>query len=189
MKWILVEILKLGLVNILKFKFSRDADLWLKFWRWCLVEILKIVLIKICSCDMTWTSDFGKLNSTLGSVVPLAMFRLQSPLLAFYRDYLFWIQQSCLVLQYLSNSRKILKEHDASKELIAFVNSNVVSCNICLAIRKLLTNELQSAAAFKVAVIVHESHLLPCLAMLSPKILSWNLYWQYRFQQSGDNFK
>ena len=40
--WILVKIMKLGLVKILKFKFSRDADVWLKFWSWCLVEILKM---------------------------------------------------------------------------------------------------------------------------------------------------
>ena len=43
-----------------------------------MVEILKIVLIKIfsCACDMTMhmTSDFGKVKSTLGAVVPLAMF-------------------------------------------------------------------------------------------------------------------
>ena len=29
--WFLVEILKLGFVNILNFKFSRDADVWLRF--------------------------------------------------------------------------------------------------------------------------------------------------------------
>ena len=40
-------------------------------------EIYKYVTsIKIfsCACDMTMTSDFGKVKSTLGSVVPLAMF-------------------------------------------------------------------------------------------------------------------
>ena len=49
------KILKLRLVNILKFKFSRDSDVWLRFWSWCLIEILKIVLNKIFSwtCDMT----------------------------------------------------------------------------------------------------------------------------------------
>ena len=56
---ILVKILKLGLVKILKLKFYGEADVWLWFWRWC--------LIKIC----VWTCDK---NSTLGSVVPLAMF-------------------------------------------------------------------------------------------------------------------
>ena len=40
--WILVEMLKLGLVNILNFKFSRDGDVWLGFWRKCLIEILKM---------------------------------------------------------------------------------------------------------------------------------------------------
>ena len=50
---ILVKILKLGLVHILNFKFySQNPEL---------VEILKL-------------SYFGKLNSTLGYVVPLAMF-------------------------------------------------------------------------------------------------------------------
>ena len=59
-----------------KFKFSRDAD-------GCLVEILKFMLIEIpklkfdqdlcASCDM---------NSNLGSVVPLAMFYTDDPILS-----------------------------------------------------------------------------------------------------------
>ena len=40
--WILVEILKLGLVKILKLKFYGEADVWSRFWSWCLVEILKM---------------------------------------------------------------------------------------------------------------------------------------------------
>ena len=48
-----------GLVNILNFKFSRDGDVWLSFW----------------SNDPK--GYFGKLNSTLGSVLPLAMFALK----------------------------------------------------------------------------------------------------------------
>ena len=42
---------------------------------WCLVETMKTNLIKICvwTCDMTSSSYFDKMNSTLGSVVPLAM--------------------------------------------------------------------------------------------------------------------
>ena len=40
--WILIEMLKLGSVNILNFKFSRDGDVWLRFWSKCLVEILKM---------------------------------------------------------------------------------------------------------------------------------------------------
>ena len=50
---------------------------------WCLVEILKIKCDVICvwTCDMTSRSYFGKMNSTLGSVVPLAMFlSLSEPL-------------------------------------------------------------------------------------------------------------
>ena len=38
----LVEILKLRLVKILKFKFSRNADIWLRFSSSCLVEIMKM---------------------------------------------------------------------------------------------------------------------------------------------------
>ena len=33
---------------ILKIKFGRNADIWLRFSSWCLVEILKINLTKIC---------------------------------------------------------------------------------------------------------------------------------------------
>ena len=49
-----------------KFKFSRDADVWLRFSSECLIEILKLKFDQdLCAtCDM---------NSTLGSAVPLAM--------------------------------------------------------------------------------------------------------------------
>ena len=76
MSWILVEILKLGLVNILNFKFSRDGDVWLRLRSKCLVEILKMKFDQDL-CLKLWYDPigyFGKLNSTLGSVVPLAMF-------------------------------------------------------------------------------------------------------------------
>ena len=59
----MVEILKLGLVKTLKFKFSGDADVWLRF----------LVDADLC---LNLQYDFGKMNSTLGSVVPLAMFTL-----------------------------------------------------------------------------------------------------------------
>ena len=39
--WILTDILKLGLVNILNFKFSQEADVWSRFWSWCMVVIMK----------------------------------------------------------------------------------------------------------------------------------------------------
>ena len=44
------------------------VDAWSRFWRWN--------LNKICdrTCDRIWKSYFGKQNSTLGYVVPLAMF-------------------------------------------------------------------------------------------------------------------
>ena len=74
--WILVEMLKLGLVNILSFKFSRDGDVWLEFWNKYLVKILKMKFDQDL-CLNLWYDPigyFGKMNSTLGSVVPLAMF-------------------------------------------------------------------------------------------------------------------
>ena len=40
--WILIEMLKLGSVNILNFKFSWDGDVLLRFWRKCFVQILKM---------------------------------------------------------------------------------------------------------------------------------------------------
>ena len=64
--WILVEILKLGLVKILNFKFSGDADVWLRFlvdaesrfWRWNSIKIC------VWTCNMTlarWTQPSGPL--------------------------------------------------------------------------------------------------------------------------------
>ena len=52
---------------MLMLSWNFEVSAWLRFW---------ICLIKICvsSCDITWTRYFGKQNSTLGSVVPLAMF-------------------------------------------------------------------------------------------------------------------
>ena len=38
----LVEIAKLGLVKIFKLKFSRNADVWMRFWSYCLIEIMKV---------------------------------------------------------------------------------------------------------------------------------------------------
>ena len=64
-------------VNILIFKLSPVADVWSKFLSWCLVNILKIKLDQYLCFNLRydqWPKHFGKLNSTLGSVVPLAMF-------------------------------------------------------------------------------------------------------------------
>ena len=47
---ILVKILKLGFVNTLNFRLSQSVDVWLRFW------------------------SLGKLNSTIWSIVPLAVF-------------------------------------------------------------------------------------------------------------------
>ena len=73
--WILIVMLKLGLVNILNFKFSRDGDVWLIFWSKCLVEILKMKFDQDLCLNLWYDpiAYFDKLNSTLGSVVPLAM--------------------------------------------------------------------------------------------------------------------
>ena len=68
----MVEILKLSLVNILNLKFSRDGDVWLRLRSKCLVEILKMKFDQDLCLNLQY--DFGKMNSTLGSVVPLAMF-------------------------------------------------------------------------------------------------------------------
>ena len=66
---IFLEILKQGLVEILKFKYCGIAYVWLWSWSWCLVEIC------VRTCDIPQRSFIGKQNSTLGSVVPLAMFQ------------------------------------------------------------------------------------------------------------------
>ena len=66
--WSLVSISPLRLlswilVKMLMFGWDFEVDAWSRFWRWKLVKIF------------VWTFlNFGKLNSTLGSVVPLAMF-------------------------------------------------------------------------------------------------------------------
>ena len=75
-RWILVKMLKQGLVNILNFKFSRGGDVWCGFWSECLVEILKMKFDQDLCLNLWYdpTGYFGKLNSTLRSVVPLAMF-------------------------------------------------------------------------------------------------------------------
>ena len=68
--------LKLGLVNVWKFKFSRNVDVWLRFWSWFWSTVYRWNFSKICARThyMASRSYFGKLNSTLGSAVPLAMF-------------------------------------------------------------------------------------------------------------------
>ena len=58
----------LSLVEMLMFGWNFEVDAWSRFWRWNLIKIC--VWIR----DMTSRSYFGKMNSILGSVVPLAMF-------------------------------------------------------------------------------------------------------------------
>ena len=54
--------------EMLLFGWNFEVSAWSRLWR--------RNLIKICvwTCDITSRSYFGKMNSTLGSVVPLAMF-------------------------------------------------------------------------------------------------------------------
>ena len=59
----MVDILKLGWVKILNFKFSGDADVLL---------MLKMKFDQDLCLNLQY--DFGKMNATIGSVVPLAMF-------------------------------------------------------------------------------------------------------------------
>ena len=79
-RWILVKMLKQGLVNILNFKFSRGGDVWCGFWSKCLVEILKMKFEQDLCLNLWYDpiGSFGKMNSTLGSLVPLAMFIIAS---------------------------------------------------------------------------------------------------------------
>ena len=74
--WILVKILKLGFVKILNSKFIGDADCWYLAKNLMLSRDSKDEFDQICvwTCDITSRSYFDKMNSTLGSVVPLAMF-------------------------------------------------------------------------------------------------------------------
>ena len=71
-----------GLVKILKFKFSRNADIWSRFWRCCLAEIMKMKYDQffLRTRDMTLKSYFGNQNSTLGSVVPLTTLKILTTL-------------------------------------------------------------------------------------------------------------
>ena len=58
----------LSLVEMLMFAWNFEVDAWSRFWRWNLIKICVSIL------DMTSRYYFGKMNSILGSVVPLAMF-------------------------------------------------------------------------------------------------------------------
>ena len=66
----LVRFWSSGLVEMSMFSWDFEVDSWLRFWRWNLSKLC------VRTHDMTSRSYFGKMNSTLGSVVPLAMFRL-----------------------------------------------------------------------------------------------------------------
>ena len=92
----MVSILLLRLGEVMKWLFGQDFEV--KVWSkcWCLVEILNFGiwnLIKIC----VRTCYFGKQYSTLGSVVPLAMF---STVICLTSD-VFGLQRIILVSSYL----------------------------------------------------------------------------------------
>ena len=68
--YILVEISKLGLVKILKCKFSRNADVWLRFYSWCFIGmvpitwqgnfICKLILFSLSLIAVIFRAIFGK---------------------------------------------------------------------------------------------------------------------------------
>ena len=79
---ILVEILKLDLVDILKFKFSKNDDVWLRFWSWCLVDILKMKceqdLCKNLWYDLNKLLWYAELNSRVRCSFGNVYFQLES---------------------------------------------------------------------------------------------------------------
>ena len=76
----LVRFWSSGLVEMSMFSWDFEVVSWLRFWRWNLSKLC------VRTHDMTSRSYFGKMNSTLGSVVPLAMFFI-------YRDM--WMLSEC----------------------------------------------------------------------------------------------
>ena len=77
----------LSLVEMLMFGWNFEVDAWSRFWRWNLIKIC--VWIR----DITSRSNFGKMNSILGSVVPLAMFHsfiLERKLCSFKQWNFYW---------------------------------------------------------------------------------------------------
>ena len=73
--WILVKIMKLGLAKTFKFKFSWDAEVWLRFKVHALLRFWNMKFDQDLCLNLWYDpiAYFDKLNSTLGSVVPLAM--------------------------------------------------------------------------------------------------------------------
>ena len=101
----LVENLKLCLVKILKFKFSWNAEIWLRFWSWRLVDILEMKFDQnLCKNFDDKRSYFGKQNSTLGSVLPVAMFSITS-LTGPVR--MLWFMQCKIIIQLLIQPRSV----------------------------------------------------------------------------------
>ena len=69
----LVRFWSSGLVEMSMFSWDFEVDSWLRFWRWNLSKLC------VRTHDMTSRIYFGKINSILGSVVPLAMFLYLAP--------------------------------------------------------------------------------------------------------------
>ena len=65
----MVEILKLGLVKILKLKFYGEADDWLRFWNWCLFEILKMTFDQDLLCWNLWYELNPRVRCAFGNVL------------------------------------------------------------------------------------------------------------------------
>ena len=65
--WILVGILKLGLVKTLELKCYGEADVWLIFWSWCLVEILKMKFDQYL-CLTLWYELNPRVRCAFGNV-------------------------------------------------------------------------------------------------------------------------
>ena len=89
--WILVDILKLGLVKILKLKCYREADVWLRFWSWCLVEILKMKFDQDL-CLNLWYELNPRVRCAFGNVfINVQSQRIWSSLVhSKVGDYWFW---------------------------------------------------------------------------------------------------
>ena len=104
--WILVEILKLGLANIFKFNFSRDVwdfevDTCSRFWS------MKFDQDLCATCDM---------NSTLGSVVPLAMFLSDILLGLFSQIFSFSILKTWLITYFQGSQSSLPSYKEATTE-------------------------------------------------------------------------
>ena len=95
--WSLISILLLRLGEVMKWMFGQDFEVKMLMFSWDF-EFWNLIKIYVRSCY------FGKQNSTLGSVVPLAMFNfmLKSPISRSKTcNTDFWIQNDPLPLPHI----------------------------------------------------------------------------------------